>query len=505
MNKSYDSSVPQTSAMAALLYHDGTKHPGGRLLDPHHRYLPGMDPPLEKMYHGLAQIALPALKEDPAPGSTLTMARIAYLLHYSAGVTKRITYPSWGTIPFRAAACTGALYHIELYLVCEDLPGLPAGVYHYEPLENTLTLLRSGEYRSSLVTAAALPGTAQAYVVYTDVPFRNAVKYQARAYRHAFWDCGTILANSLALAADAHIAASLFLGFADEPINILLGLDGQNEFALALLALGQDAVPSPTSVRTDPLEYPLDTPYRPTRGLDVIQDIHHATSLDADQVPAWRLASNETLLPAGSPAAELLQLPAAGTPAWLPSLAKIIKRRGSSRRFTHQPIPFSALAELLAAAGQPIQADFLGAGTPALTQAHLVVNAVEDLPAGGYRYNAHRHALELLRLGENRPLAGYLALGQSLAADAAVCIYFLAPLTPLLERFVGRGYRAAQMEAAIRAGRIYLQAYNLGLGATGLTFYDDEVIQFFSPAAAGQSVMFLVAAGMPFARRGSRS
>ena len=34
-------------------------------------------------------------------------------------------------------------------------------------------------------------------------------------------------------------------------------------------------------------------------------------------------------------------------------------------------------------------------------------------------------------------------------------------------------------------------------GASRLTFFDDEVTEFFSPHAAGKSVMFLVALGHP--------
>ena len=51
-------------------------------------------------------------------------------------------------------------------------------------------------------------------------------------------------------------------------------------------------------------------------------------------------------------------------------------------------------------------------------------------------------------------------------------------------------------------GKLYLAAYALGLGATGLTFFDDDVTRFFSPHAAGKSVMFLDAIGHP-ARRAS--
>ena len=42
---------------------------------------------------------------------------------------------------------------------------------------------------------------------------------------------------------------------------------------------------------------------------------------------------------------------------------------------------------------------------------------------------------------------------------------------------------------------MYLAAYAQRFGATGLTFFDDEVTEFFSPHAAGKSVMFLVALG----------
>ena len=74
-------------------------------------------------------------------------------------------------------------------------------------------------------------------------------------------------------------------------------------------------------------------------------------------------------------------------------------------------------------------------------------------------------------------------------------------LDPVLARFGNRGYRAAQLEAAIEAGKTYLAAYALGIGATGLTFFDDDVTRFFSPHAAGKSVMFLMAFGRP-QRRG---
>jgi nitroreductase len=109
--------------------------------------------------------------------------------------------------------------------------------------------------------------------------------------------------------------------------------------------------------------------------------------------------------------------------------------------------------------------------------------------------------LEILQTGNFRRKAGRLALDQDLGADASVNVYFMASLRPVLERFGNRGYRAAQLEASILAGRMYLAVYALGLGTTGLTFYDDEVTEFFSPHTKEVSVMFLIALGVP-RRRG---
>ena len=101
----------------------------------------------------------------------------------------------------------------------------------------------------------------------------------------------------------------------------------------------------------------------------------------------------------------------------------------------------------------------------------------------------------MLADGDFRVEAGHLGLDQALAADASVDIFLMCDLGPVLDRLGNRGYRAAQLDASITAGRLYLAAYAQQLGATGLTFHDDAVTDFFSPHAAGKSVMFLVALG----------
>ena len=142
---------------------------------------------------------------------------------------------------------------------------------------------------------------------------------------------------------------------------------------------------------------------------------------------------------------------------------------------------------MLEAAQQPVPGDCFSSD---LVTPFLIVNAVDGLAPGVYGPE-----LRLIRAGDFRLQAGALALGQPLGAEAAANIYFLADLDRVFARFGERGYRVAQMAGGIAGGRVELSAVAQGFGATGLTFFDDEVTAFFEPASAGRQVMYLVAVG----------
>lgn len=76
---------------------------------------------------------------------------------------------------------------------------------------------------------------APAILICSSTFWRNSWKYQARAYRHCFWDSGTILANLLAMITARRVPARVVCGFVDDRVNRLLGLEPQQEVALALM------------------------------------------------------------------------------------------------------------------------------------------------------------------------------------------------------------------------------------------------------------------------------
>jgi SagB-type dehydrogenase family enzyme len=229
--------------------------------------------------------------------------------------------------------------------------------------------------------------------------------------------------------------------------------------------------------------------------------MHAASKLTtSDEVMAWRGGPPTLPVPARSGKVFVLQ---PHKPEELPeeSLESVVRRRGSTRRFAHKPISVEDLSTLLDRATRGIAADFTDSPAAHVNDLYLNVHAVEGLSPGAYLYRWEDRELELLHEGDFREKSGYLCLEQELGGDSSGTVFFLADLPHVLERYGNRGYRAAQMEASIIGGKLYLAAYALGLGATGLTFYDDDVTEFFSPPARDKSAIFVTALGVVARRR----
>jgi len=497
---------------AAWKYHNATKH-SHLSIRAHPHFLDWDNKPLPfKIYPTLEvmrlskdfkRTSMPALSAIAttvvsASGDVIPdLETLAQLLFFSAGVTKSKKYPG-GEIFFRGAACTGALYEIELYVVCSDLPGLEAGVYHFGVAEFGLRQLRRGDYRQVLVEATASEPSiihAPLIIICTGTYWRNAWKYRSRTYRHFGWDNGTILANLLAVSSARGLPAKVICGFADAQVNKLIDVETRREVAFSLVPVGNVSSSPPASANVSPLELPV-VPYSKTEvDYPPMRQMHEVSSLVSPaEVASWRREIKGGKVGVKKNGGIALQ-PLSDAEMPHDTIEQVILRRGSTRKFSQDSLTFTQLSTLLDRATRELPADFLDDPSGRLNDLYLVVNNVEGMAPGAYFYDRQTRSLQLLKAGDFRRDAGYLGLEQQLPADASVDIFFLADLHSILERFGNRGYRAVQLEAGILGGRLYLSAYAQRLGATGLTFYDDSVVSFFSPHAKGKSAIFLVALG----------
>jgi SagB-type dehydrogenase family enzyme len=464
---------------------------------------------LPRSFAPTSMSALDALSrrgDEPSATNVPDLQALARLGRLSNGLLERGMGRRRGQpIEFRTAGATGARYHLELYFVCGALPDLEAGVYHYAAEDHALRQLRQGDFRGALLTATGEePAIAHAPVVMviTSTFWRNAWRYKARAYRHAFWDAGTSLANFLGVSASLELATEVVLGFVDAEVNALLGIDGEREATLALCAIGRDGTPAPRVAELAPIAHATEPASSAEVTFPEIPRMHAASQLHSGaEVAVWRANPLHRSLVVNS--ASLT--PLARTETTQMTIEEVILARRSTRHYdTARKVRFEAFSTVLDRSARGFAADALAADTadtPPLHDNYLIVNGVEGIEPGVYLYHSRARAVERLKSGEFRHEARRLAFFQDYAADAHVNSYYLADLDSILERYGNRGYGLVQLESALFAGRLHLAAHAAGLRAVGSTSLDDEVVEFFSPRAAGSSYMFVTVFGLRRSRR----
>ncbi len=414
------------------------------------RYAPGL--PRLALPRELPATTRPALAvlagtapAEPAgvPEAAVSLPALARLLHWSAGVVRtspRATY----THLFRAAGSAGGRFPLDAYVaVPAGYPGLPEGVHCYDPVEH------------ALVTVGPAPRAGVPTIIVTGIPWRTGWRYGERGYRHVYWDAGTMLAQTMALADSAGISAGLYTRFPDATIAALVGADQVHEWPVALVTLGpgrpatDGAGPAePGETDTKPLEFPLVTAAQRAGDGDI---------LGAAWARGGAVTTGAAATPAGPAAGGAAGTAPAGTAAG-PTVDAVIAARGSQRRMDpHRGLPLQTLDACMGVALRGIDVPHW-----------VAVHDVTGLRPGLYRWP---DLTTPTRKGNLRDELYQVALDQALARDAA----FVAIAATDISRISDREYREAQLAAGLVEGRLHLAAYALGASATGMTFLDSEI------------------------------
>lgn len=371
----------------------------------------------------------------------LDLAQLARLLHLSAGVVRTTERP-YGTYLFRAAGSAGGRFPLELYMAIPDGLELPAGVHWYHPQDHALVQI-----------GPPPPGGAPALVI-TGVPWRTGWRYRERGYRHMYWDAGTMLAQTLAVADSARLSAGLYTRFPDVDVAALVGADRVHEMPLAVIALGEGE-PAPGMNHTASIGEVDATP----RELPLVTAAQRAGEGVELGRPWDRGAAVKDPLPDSAP------------------VEQVVLTRGSQRRMDPaRGVPKSVLDVSMRLALRGIELPHF-----------VAVHAVEGVPPGIYRWP---NLGSPIHAGDMRDELYRVALDQGLARDAAFVVIGAAKVGELDDR----QYREAQLAAGLVEGRLHLAAYAQGAAATGMTFMDSEI-----PALLGEPLdaLLFTCVGVP--------
>jgi SagB-type dehydrogenase family enzyme len=459
--------------------------------------------PLEvKPYPGKARIVLPAPRPrvgvafGPPHEATASegerivvgapempsLSDVAELCHYAAGVTRRNAAAG---LFLRAAASSGALYPVDLYVVARKVRGLESGAYYYEPHEHALVRV-SGVVESvpeALVEPNAARGASLAFVAAVTFD-RTVVKYNVRSFRYVALDTGHLVANLSLVGSALGFGCRLETAFDDERLGRALSLDPENEGALLVAVCNRPFAPEHDRTRTEPATLPPTLPERADE-VELTRLSHRLTSFRLSGEPPRRSVVRP---PARSTIDGIVLPPVA--PARL-DLFETIGTRRSFREFSDTPVRLSDLSAVLGDATRslpPLR------GTR-LVDLHLLVKNVAGLEPGAYRYDPERAVLEPRARGDRSSVIQSAALSQEVLGRAAVVLaWTLASNAGAIDGV--RDYRVANLEAGLGGELAYLSATARGLGLCGVgAFYDAEVDALLEHGSSRPRTLYLQGLG----------
>jgi SagB-type dehydrogenase family enzyme len=386
------------------------------------------------------------------------MEFLSRLLFYSASISASKRTPAGDRYALRVNPSSGNLHPTEFHIAC------PSGLYHYRVSSHMLEQRAAGDYGSLRF-------------LLTTIAWREAWKYQSRAYRYCLHDLGhawqSLAATARAMGCEAAAAGN----FEDDEVSRSFGL-AEDEWPMLLVEIhGAPEFPRarerewfggvPNQLSTEVIRYPL------------IEEMQAATKKTI-QLPG-----------AVSQATTARKRHHEGT-----SYGIIARRRRSALDFRggSESIHLSQLLTLLDLATRRFNADF---ASERYIELYLYVHRVHDLAPGVYKYFEDEPRLELIKSGDQRVAAAGLSLGQDLAGNSCVTFSMIGNLERAAQTHGDRGYRYVHFEAAGIGQRLYLAAESLGFQSTGIgAFFDQAVNEYLGIAPeSGRQVVYHFACG----------
>ncbi|KPK86474.1 MAG: nitroreductase [Phycisphaerae bacterium SM23_33] len=186
------------------------------------------------------------------------------------------------------------------------------------------------------------------------------------------------------------------------------------------------------------------------------------------------------------PTEDIVQIPQPGKFAVAPlDLSLAIERRQSLREYRPEPLSLEELSYLLwctqgvkqVLGAQATRRTVPSAGARHAFETFLLINRVETLHPGLYRFLAIEHKLARLPApADVADRAVEACLGQDFVATGAATFMWVADVYRMTWRYGQRGYRYLHLDAGHVCQNLYLAAEAVDCGACGIGAFDDHKV-----------------------------
>jgi SagB-type dehydrogenase family enzyme len=166
-------------------------------------------------------------------------------------------------------------------------------------------------------------------------------------------------------------------------------------------------------------------------------------------------------------------------------LRTVIEERRSLRRYAEKPLTLEELSFLLwctqgvkEVSRRPATLrNVPSAGARHAFETYLLVNRVDSLTRGLYRFGAIDHVLAVQDLDSSLPEKLTTAcLKQSMVSSSAVTFFWVAVAERMEWRYPVRGYRYLHLDAGHICQNLYLSAEAIDCGVCAIAAFDDDLV-----------------------------
>jgi SagB-type dehydrogenase family enzyme len=169
----------------------------------------------------------------------LTLEEISFLLWATQGI-RNIANEA---VAYRTVPSAGCRHALETYLCVLNVTGLEEGIYRYLPVEHQLLEVSKANNLSEKIVEATLyqpfTGNAPVTFIWTTIPYRMEWRYDIAAHKVILLDAGHVCQNLYLASAAIGGGTCAIAAYHQELLDTLIGVDGQNEFAIYLAPVGK--------------------------------------------------------------------------------------------------------------------------------------------------------------------------------------------------------------------------------------------------------------------------
>ena len=174
----------------------------------------------------------------------ISLFELAQVLHCSYGINllEKLTDMD-GYMGYRSVPSAGGLYPLEIYIVLLN-SHLESGLYHFSVKDNSLVLLKNGnylEYLKNIIQAEPYINinSASGLIFITSVAERQIMKYGERSYRYTLQEVGQVSQMICLLFEKIHFGNCFAGSYMDDEINDFIGIDGVFETIQNIIIFGK--------------------------------------------------------------------------------------------------------------------------------------------------------------------------------------------------------------------------------------------------------------------------